>query len=283
MTIPFTKAQAVGNDFLIVAWDALARLGVEESALPELARGMCDRRRGIGADGLEVLYAPETDDALASLRLFNSDGSEAEISGNGTRCVAAFLVAEERAAGVLSIGTKAGTKTLRLLKRDGYRFVFEMAMGRPQYKESEVGCRLETTTGTREVTLLNVGNPQCVLLVGDFDFDWRSLGREIETLPRFPDRTNVSFVKIVDGNTIDVRFWERGAGETLSSGTGSTGAAVAAILSGNVKSPVRIQTLAGGMRLTWRDEAILEGPAEITGRGDYYGFSGSPGQPSERT
>jgi diaminopimelate epimerase len=96
------------------------------------------------------------------------------------------------------------------------------------------------------------------------------LGREIETLPRFPNRTNVSFVKVLDRHAIDVRFWERGAGETLSSGTGSTGAGVAAILSGKVESPVRIQTPAGDLRLAWQDEVTLEGPAVIVARGEYY-------------
>jgi diaminopimelate epimerase len=270
MPIPFTKAQAAGNDFLIVEWNTLVRLGVEEAGLPGLARSICDRHYGVGADGLEVLFEAPDEKALAYLRLFNSDGSEAELSGNGTRCVAAYLVAGKRAPETLRLATKAGVKSLRLLSRNGQTFAFEMGMGRPTYRPEEIGCDLVTKTGTHKVTLVNVGNPQCVLLADTFDFDWRSLGREIETLPCFPNRTNVSFVKVLDRHSIDVRFWERGAGETLSSGTGSTGAGVAAILSGQVESPVRIQTLAGDLRLSWDDEVTLEGPAEITSRGEYF-------------
>jgi diaminopimelate epimerase len=270
MPIPFTKAQAVGNDFLIVEWSALVRLGVVDAALPGLARGICNRHYGVGADGLEVLFDAPDEKTQAYLRLFNSDGSEAELSGNGTRCVAAYLVAGKRAPETLRLATKAGVKSLRLVARNGQTFVFEMGMGRPAYHPEEVGCDLVMKTGTHRVTLLNVGNPQCALLVNDFDFDWRSLGREIETLPRFPNRTNVSFVKVLDRHSIDVRFWERGAGETLSSGTGSTGAGIAAILSGQVESPVRIQTLAGDLRLAWDDEVKLEGPAEITAGGEYF-------------
>jgi diaminopimelate epimerase len=270
MPIPFTKAQAVGNDFLIVEWTALAGLGVTEAGLPDLARAICHRHYGVGADGLEVLFDAPGEKALAYLRLFNSDGSEAELSGNGTRCVAAYLVAAERAPETFLLATKAGVKSLRLVSRTEQTFVFEMGMGRPKYLPEEIGCDLATKTGTHKVTLVNVGNPQCVLLVDDFNFDWRSLGREIETLPRFPNRTNVSFVKILDRHSMDVRFWERGAGETLSSGTGSTGAGVAAILSGQVESPLRIQTLAGDLRLSWDEDVMLEGAAEITAQGEYF-------------
>ncbi len=270
MPIPFTKAQAVGNDFLIVEWEALVRLGIEEAGLPGLARSICDRHYGVGADGLEVLFSAPDDKAHAFLRLFNPDGSEAELSGNGTRCVAAYLVAGKRAPEHLRLATKAGVKALRLIERSGQTFLFEMGMGRPEYHKEEVCCDLATKAATHEVTLVNVGNPQCVLLVDDFDFDWRGLGREIETLPRFPNRTNVACVIVVVRHASDVRVWERGVGETLSSGTGSTGAGVAAILSGQVESPVRIQTLAGDLRLAWEDEVTLEGPAEITAHGEYF-------------
>ena len=150
-------------------------------------------------------------------------------------------------------------------------------MGRPTYQDSDIGCSLETEGGRRQVTLLNVGNPQCVVFVTDFDFDWRSLGREIETLPRFPDRTNVSFANIRDRNAMDVRFWERGAGETISSGTGATGAAIAGILSGQVQTPVRVVTPAGDLNVRWarESEATLVGAAEIIAQGEFYRMSDS--------
>jgi diaminopimelate epimerase len=277
MTIPFTKAQAVGNDFLIVEWSALSAEAIDEESLPELAHRICDRHCGVGADGLEVIFQPDQPNVDARLRIFNADGSEAEISGNGTRAVAAFLIAERGAQAPLRVETKAGVKEVRLIERRGKSFSLEMTMGRPAYQDSDIGCSLETEGGRRQVTLLNVGNPQCVVFVTDFDFDWRSLGREIETLPRFPDRTNVSFANVRDRNAMDVRFWERGAGETISSGTGATGAAVAGIVSGQVQTPVRVVTPAGDLNVRWEreSEATLVGAAEIIAQGEFYRMSDS--------
>ena len=124
---------------------------------------------------------------------------------------------------------------------------------------------------SRDAVILNVGNPQLAVLVADFDFDWRTLGAQMERHPHFPNRTNVSFVKVTDDHTLDVRFFERGAGETMSSGTGSTGAAAAAIARGLVKSPVRILTPAGPLDLEQQGEdLLLNGPAEIVVRGEFY-------------
>lgn len=275
MALAFTKCQAAGNDFLVVRWSDLEKLGLAESDLPALARSMCDRRQGVGADGLEVLDAPGIDhgDADASLRIFNSDGSEAEISGNGTRCVAATLQCAASSGAPLRITTRAGLKVVRLVERRGRKFIFDMTMGAPSYDLRDVECRIDTSLGARTVTVLDVGNPQCVLFVEDFDFDWRSLGKMIENHPRFPSRTNVSFVRFIDDHEIDVKFWERGAGETPSSGTGSTGAAVAAILAGKASSPVRVVTPAGDLNVTWNGaDVTIRGPAEIVAEGGYYGY-----------
>jgi len=144
-------------------------------------------------------------------------------------------------------------------------------MGRPAYRKEPASFLGKASLDIGEVTILDVGNPQVALLVEDFDFDWRALGREIETHERFPNRTNVSFIRVLDRHRIDVRFWERGAGETLSSGTGSTGAVVAAIVSGRAESPVTVVTPAGEMRLRWEDEVLLEGPAQLVVRGKYFG------------
>ena len=273
MTIPFVKTQAVGNDFLIVEGAVLRKLGIPERLYPELARQVCHRHLGLGADGLELVFPrnpdspPEVD---AIIRIFNSDGSEAEISGNGTRCVAAWLIDAKGGRETLHIATKAGVKKLRLTGRDGDVFFLEISMGEPEYQEEDVGCSLETESGTHTVTIVNVGNPQCSLMVENFDLDWRAIGSEIEFHPRFLQRTNVSFVKVLNRNTIDVRFWERGAGETASSGTGAAVAAVAAILSGDVESPVKVVTTAGDMHLRWEDNGvILEGPAVIVAMGEY--------------
>ena len=264
--IPFAKAQAVGNDFLVVEWTALEELGYRESDLPQLARRICERRVGVGADGLEVVFPSQ--DAHAHVRIFNSDASEAEISGNGTRCVAAWLIAERAIPEELRISTAAGAKSLKLLERKGNVFEFEMGMGKPTWNDDEKETELDAGGWPRTVTILNVGNPQCVLFVDDFELNWRSLGEEIERHPRFPQRTNVSFVRVVDRNTIEARFWERGAGETASSGTGSTGAAVASILTGRADSPVLVKTVAGDMTLEWqREDASLRGPAVVLAQG----------------
>ncbi len=255
MTIPFVKAHGAGNDFLLIE-------ELPEASYPDLARALCDRHRGLGADGLIVFTGP------TRIRLFNSDGSEAELSGNGTRCAAAWLVDQGRASETLEIETMAGPKRLRLIERHGSRFVFEMSMGQPQYSRET----LAISAGPSPVTILEVGNPQCALLVESLDFDWQALGREIEAHPRFPRRTNVSFSRIVDPHSIEARFWERGAGATLSSGTGSTGAACAAILSGRVESPVGVLTQSGALQVSWQpgQEALLNGPAEIVAVGQAF-------------
>jgi len=120
-----------------------------------------------------------------------------------------------------------------------------------------------------EATLLDVGNPQAAILCAEFPANWRELGAAIEHHPMFPNRTNVSFVRVLDEHAIEVLFYERGVGETMSSGTGSTGAAAAAILRGAAKSPVRVVTAAGDLQFRWTESAWLTGPAEIVATGEY--------------
>jgi len=233
MKIPFTKAHGAKNDFLLT-WEHEAPEGDRAA----LARAICERHTGIGADGWMLVAKPTDGAAEGTIQLYNSDGSTAEISG------------------------------LRLLQRSGLAFEFEMNMGRPEILAERF--QLELSGGERDVTLLNVGNPQCAMPVHDFDFDWRAMGAEIESHPHFPRRTNVSFLKPVDEHTIDVRFYERGAGETMSSGTGSTGAAVTAVLRGMARSPVRVLTPAGPIDLRLNEDVYLTGPAEIIADGEFF-------------
>jgi diaminopimelate epimerase len=259
MPILFTKAHGAGNDFLLSWVDQVSQVD-----LPSTARAICDRHTGIGADGWILIHD-------SAIRLFNADGSEPEISGNGTRCVAALLIDAGRAVDQVTIQTGAGPKRLRLLRRDGRRFVFEMNMGSPVFETREIRCNIPLKTGTQEVTILDVGNPQCVVFVESFPQNWEALGAQIESHPRFPKRTNVSFVRVIDAHTIETRFYERGAGVTLSSGTGATGAGVAAILRKVAASPVAVQTPAGdSLQLRWDDSVYLTGPAEIIGAGEFY-------------
>jgi len=266
MKIPYTKAHGAHNDFLLT-WRGEAP-DAQSADYADIARAICERHTGIGADGWMLVDPPRDPDAEGTIELYNSDGSRAEISGNGTRCAAAFLIRHGHAAGVVRVRTGAGIKTLRLLRRRDREFEFEMNMGRPEIAEPRFA--LELTSGRRDVTLLWVGNPQCAMPVDSFDFDWRAMGAEIERHPHFPNRTNVSFVKRVDPHTIDVRFWERGAGETMSSGTGSTGAAAMAVARGIAESPVRVLTPAGPIDLRFEGEIYLTGPAEIIADGVFF-------------
>ena len=265
MKIPFTKAHGARNDFLLTWRDQLL---VEALDLPGAARTICDRHAGVGADGWLIVSAGGAG-ADGSIELWNSDGSRSEISGNGTRCAAAFLIEAGRAGYEVRIATGAGMKQLRLLGRDGRRFSFEMNMGRAILEDLHAALALGERAS--DAAILNVGNPQCAVFVNDFEFDWRGLGAAIERHPRFPDRTNVSFIRVLDGNTLDARFYERGAGETMSSGTGSTGAGAAAAARGLVTSPVEVRTPAGPLALRWENEDILlSGPAEIVAAGEYF-------------
>jgi diaminopimelate epimerase len=254
MNIPFTKAHGARNDFLLTWREQLP----STFDAPAAAIAICDRHTGAGADGWLLVSG-------SSIELWNSDGSRSEISGNGTRCAAAFLIEAGRADEDVRIMTGAGLKHLRLLERNGRRFSFEMNMGQATLQD------LHTTILDLDATILNVGNPQCAVFVQNFDLDWRSLGAALERHPRFPNRTNVSFIKVLDDHTLDVRFFERGAGETMSSGTGSTGAAAAAFARGLVQNPIRVITPAGPLELRWEHhDILLAGPAEIVASGEFY-------------
>ena len=266
MKIPFFKLHGAKNDFLLTYQE-----DAPVSGLPEIAVAICDRYTGIGADGwMLVDRTPCADPGHnfdASIRLFNSDGSEPELSGNGTRCAAALLAGANPERREFRIRTGAGIKHLRLLSHSGGRYEFEMNMGEIRVVE------LNATVQGRDAVLVDAGNPQCVMPVRDFDFDWPAVGAATERDPRFPNRTNVSFVRTVDANTIDVRFWERGAGLTNSSGTGSTGAAAAAIARGLVTAPVSVMTPAATLVVRAHNDVLfLTGPAEMIAEGLYYSF-----------
>lgn len=267
MQIPFRKAHGARNDFLLTWRDQLPMQVGDPAAL---ARAICHRHTGPGADGW-ILIANANKGEPAAIELWNSDGSRSEISGNGTRCAAALLVETGAAADNVRIATGAGVKSLRLLDRHGHRYLFEMNMGRAKIEDLHAAL-----VPGHECVILNVGNPQCAVFAGDFDFDnrtfdWRAMGAELERHPRFPHRTNVSFIRVVDDHTLDVRFFERGAGETMSSGTGSTGAAAAALARGWVRSPIHVDTPAGTLELrVENDDMYLEGPAEIVAEGQFY-------------
>jgi diaminopimelate epimerase len=260
--IPFTKLHGAENDFLFT-WKSDVP---EEADLPYVARRICARNAGIGADGWMLM---EQIQSGLRTRLFNSDGSEAEISGNGTRCAAAlFLFGQSAGRTDVTIETGAGPKRLRLISNSGNHFEFEMDMGQPAVEELRAALSLNGRTF--DATILNVGNPQCAIFVDQLPDNWLSFARAAERHERFPHHTNVSFVRLAGPGALDVSFFERGAGETRSSGTGSIGAAAAAILRGLSKSPVEVKTLAGSLQIRWDETVYLTGPAEVVGEGRFF-------------
>jgi len=261
--IPFTKASACGNDFLMID-------GVHASGdLGALTRRLCDRHRGVGADGVEWLLPDAEADVKA--RLFNADGSEAEVSGNGTRCVAAEICSRDDKTEVV-VRTGAGLKTCRLTRRQGCTFEFEADMGLP-----EVGGELSIETmEVRAVgTKVSMGNPHFVIFVETFQEGWQRQAALIGTQPQFSQGTNVEYV-VVRGRTdrganeIEIRLFERGVGETESSGTGSCASAVAAIANRRVASPVTVIAPGGSQTVRWENQVYLRGPATLICRGEFF-------------
>ena len=202
-------------------------------------------------------------DADVEAILINADGSEAEISGNGTRCVAARWIAMH-GGGEVRVRTGAGVKRCRLIARTGNDFEFEMNLGTPVV-EGEIS--LELPCGEIHGTKLSMGNPQFVVFVENFDFDWQARGAEIQAQKVFTDGTNVDFVRIVDSHEIEARFFERGVGETQSSGTGSCASAVAALAAGKVLSPVKVSAVGGPQTVIWAGDVLLRGPAKLENEG----------------
>jgi diaminopimelate epimerase len=258
--IPFVKANADGNDFLIID-------GMRAPAdLSQFSKKICDRHRGVGADGIEWLF-PDADGATLRARLFNADGSEAEISGNGTRCVAACHIAENGGS-ELTVRTGAGIKKCKLLQRTGQRFTFEMEMGEPQVGDE---FSIKLAFGEARGTPVSMGNPHFVVFVPEFAAGWQGEAAEIGKHHDFKHGINVEFVRVKSEKEIEIRLFERGAGETLSSGTGSCASAVAAIATGKCKSPVRVITPGGVQQVRWENRVWLTGEAQLVCRGEFFG------------
>jgi diaminopimelate epimerase len=255
-SIRFVKAEANGNDFVIV--DAAF---VAPEARPGFARRICDRHRGVGADGVEFVAAH---DAHIDLDLVNADGSLAEVSGNGTRCVAAFYARHGFRKGKLHTG--GGVLEAKVVN-DGPDWEIEIGFPPPRL-EGEV--KLRALDREWPVFALSMGNPQCVLRVDEFAPDWLALGAALEAHPHFPHRANVELVRVAGPGAIEIRIFERGVGPTASSGTGSSAAAVAAMAQGWVASPVIVRSPGGVQRVAWRGagtEVYLTGPARIVAEG----------------
>lgn len=286
--IPFAKLHGCGNDFIvspIKGWTAGDRKKARtHTMLSRLAKSICERHTGIGADGFLLVEPPKNRAHHARIRFFNADGSEAEMSGNGIRCAGAFLMGSSSVKSPLRLETAAGVKTLELVKREPGMWVFRVSMGRPILEPQKIPLRakgvdapvvqypLALRKGKVHVTVTSMGNPHCSLFVRSFDrISWPEVGREIEVHPVFPNRTNVEFVRVISKREIEVRYWERGVGITASSGTGSCAAAVASILNGFTDRRVRVKTVAGPLEVEWPEEGevMLTGPAQWIAEGVY--------------
>ena len=255
----FVKAHACGNDFLVIEEAAAERRHVE------LARRLCARNTSIGADGIEFL--DRRADGSFFLRLFNADGSEAELSGNGTRCVAAWLAHSEGLQEV-ALGTHGGVRTCRVIGQDGATFRIESGMGVPRVMHRAI---MVEGVGAVEGAMVNVGNPHYVVFTEAEDFSvhglaWQELGAKISASPLFPHGTNVEFVRLLGEAEIGFRILERGCGPTTSSGTGTCASAAASMVLHGVARQLTAVAEGGAQEVVWPGataEMRLTGPAEI--------------------
>jgi diaminopimelate epimerase len=279
----FIKFHSLGNDFLIVDLDEAAML--EPPA--DLARRICERHTGVGADGLLLLSVQDRAKGEVRFRIFNADGSEAEISGNGLRCAAACLYSQQKIdPAVVRFSTSTGIRECALIERAESRFMIKIEMGVPRLRSTDIpfddgrvhdriiDYPLMINQKTYPVTVVSMGNPHCALFIDRYPsrIEWQEIGREIESHPFFPNRTNIEFIRRVGPDEVEVLFWERGVGETLSSGSGSCAAAVASILKGYVGRKVKVRTSMGTVFVDWpHDEARVDqtGPAEFAFVGSF--------------
>jgi diaminopimelate epimerase len=286
----FIKFHGFGNDYIVIESNELS--GVAE--LGEFARRICNRHYGAGADGIAVVSPSTEQSADFHVRIFNPDGSEASLSGNGTRCAAAYLYYKKLwIAQELRLSTRAGVKRYILREQDlPGRYVFDSELGEPKFDsrsvpmltdrpmDKVVDYDLQVDGASFRVTALQMGNPNCCIFVGDFnEFDWRKVGRAIENHKQFPDRTNVVFVRVRDRQTIELRIWERGVGETTASGTCSCAAAVAAMVKGETDRVVNVLMPGGKAKIHWRGdgdegEVVITGSAEVIYGGDWFAPTG---------
>jgi diaminopimelate epimerase len=273
--IPFAKAHACGNDFLIVTEDAAA--GRDWS---DLTRQLCNRNTGVGADGIE--FFAWTSSRSGRIRLHNSDGSVAEISGNGTRCVAAWMSSMIGAHpnDELRIETDAGLRICRINSiANGPRYSVEVATGMGIPVAARKTLTLNSTRSVEGITV-STGNPHFVIAVDNPDFSvhgepWQIIGSHICNHPDFPNQTNVEFVRIISPAELEIRIFERGVGPTTSSGTGTSASATAAIACYGCTSPLRVVAPGGAQTVSWQGpgtELELTGPATLIARGEaWYG------------
>jgi diaminopimelate epimerase len=267
--VKFAKAHGLGNDFILVA----KAEGPPDPA-GAWARRICDRHIGVGGDGV-IVYEPVPDGV--AMRLFNADGSEAEISGNGLRCLAAFSFAKGLAGATHVVRTAAGPRTVTVSATADGPFRIATDLGEPILASERVPIAIQPARATVidhpleaagrsvRVTATSLGNPHCAVFVDPpvSDETFAALGPALETHAAFPRRTNVEFVTVRSRNEIAVRFWERGVGPTSASGTGAASAAVASILNGRTNRKVRVVCEGGTLDVEWPEGGHVQQVGEV--------------------
>ena len=277
----FTKFHGLGNDYLVIEAEQLK----DVENLGEFARRICNRHYGAGGDGIAIISKSETDGADFNCRIFNPDGSEAGLSGNGTRCAVAYLYYKGLwSKDELRLSTRTGLKRYFPRGQQSGKFVFESELGQPKFDTASIPMSITPpldkvvnypllVNGERfPVTAMQMGNPNCCIFVDNFDaLDWRKIGKAIEVHDQFPDRTNVVFVRPVERDFIELRIWERGVGETTASGTCSCAGAVAAMVNDKADRDVRVLMEGGEVRIQWRtdSEVVITATAEVVYSGQW--------------
>jgi len=278
----FIKFHGFGNDYIVIEAKELTAV----TDLGSFARRICDRHYGAGSDGIAVVSPSENQQADFHVRIFNPDGSEANLSGNGTRCAASYLYYQKLwSVPELRLSTRSGVKryVLREQSEEG-RYLFDSELGQPKFDSASIPMVTDgaltkvvdypvLVNGDQfRVTALQMGNPNCCIFVEDFDqLDWRQVGKTLENHKLFPDRTNVVFVRVDGPKTISLRIWERGVGETNASGSCSCAAAVAAMVKEETERTVEVLMPGGKAKIQWRDdgEVVITGSAEVIYGGNW--------------
>ena len=279
----FTKFHGFGNDYIVFEEQQVSEL----QSLNEFARRVCDRHYGAGADGITVVSHAQRTVRIFACGFLTPTAARPDCSGNGTRCTVAYLYYHGLwSQDELRLQTRSGVKRYRLRERmsEGH-YWFESELGQPAFESAQIPMLTDvprarvtdyplTVDGTQlRVTALSMGNPNCIIFVADFEaLDWRRIGKALETHEQFPDRTNVVFVRVLDRENIEVRLWERGVGETFSSGTCSCAAAIAGAVNELTGRRVSVHTPGGVIAVEWRasdGEVVMTGRADVVYSGEW--------------
>jgi len=280
--IDFVKMHGLGNDFILI--DCLHKSLGDSSFLSYLSKKLCDRNFGIGADGV-ILILPSSKTDLR-MRIFNFDGTEAQMCGNGIRCFAKYAYENKLIFKIkFTVETLAGIITPELIFKDKEISGIKVDMGIPKLKRREIPMEGKDTLMVVnetlkinpkqifKITCVSMGNPHCIIFVNDVQsIPVDEIGPKIENHPLFPEKTNIEFIQVLNKQEINFRVWERGVGETLACGTGACAALVAAVLNKKTDRQALVHLPGGDLSIQWADNGhiYMAGPAELVFKGEIY-------------